>query len=195
MCVCFFCDPMDCSPPGSSVCGIFQARIPKWVAISFSRGFSWLRDQTQVSCVAGGFLTTEPPQRPICYVQTHKSDIHTHVYISVCIYTYIHTYMIYYLSYVWNIYIIYIYNIYILYLYIQYIYIFHIYIYANGFPGGWVVDNPSANAGDMGSFPGSGRSPREGNGNPLQYFHLENPMDRGAWWTPVLGVAKELDMT
>ena len=73
--------------------------------------------------------------------------------------------------------------------------IYTLYIYANGFPGGWVVDNPSANAGDMGLFPGLGRSPREGNGNPLQYFHLENPMDRGAWWTPVLGVAKELDMT
>ena len=46
------------------------------------------------------------------------------------------------------------------------------------------------NAGDLGSIPGSGRSPGEGNGNPLQYSCLENPMDRGAWWATVHGVAK-----
>ena len=46
-------DPMDCSPPGFSVCGIFSARIPEWVAISFSRGSSQPRDRTQVSCIAG----------------------------------------------------------------------------------------------------------------------------------------------
>ena len=45
------CDLMDCSPPGSSVHGIFQARIPEWVAMSFSRGSFWLRDWTCVSCV------------------------------------------------------------------------------------------------------------------------------------------------
>ena len=49
-----------------------------------------------------------------------------------------------------------------------------------GFPGGSVVKNPPANAGDLGSIPGLGRSPGEGNGNPLQYSHLENSMDRGA---------------
>ena len=47
------CDPVDCSPPGSSVHGIFQARILEWVAISFSRGSSWPRDRTQVSRIAG----------------------------------------------------------------------------------------------------------------------------------------------
>ena len=51
------CGPMDCSPPGSSVHGIFQARILEWVAISFSRGSSQPRDRTQVSCIAGGFFT------------------------------------------------------------------------------------------------------------------------------------------
>ena len=54
-----------------------------------------------------------------------------------------------------------------------------------GFPGGSVDKNPPANAGDakdMSSIPGLGRSPGEGNGNPLQYSFLENPMDRGAWW-------------
>ena len=46
------CDPMDCSPPGSSVHGIFQARILRWVAISFSRELSWPRDQIHISCVS-----------------------------------------------------------------------------------------------------------------------------------------------
>ena len=46
------------------------------------------------------------------------------------------------------------------------------------------------NAGDLGSIPGLGRSPGEGNGNPLQYSCLENPMDRGAWWATAHGVAK-----
>ena len=50
-----------------------------------------------------------------------------------------------------------------------------------GVPGGSVVKNPPANAGDMGLIPGSGRSPGGENGNPLQYSYLENPMDRGAW--------------
>jgi len=46
----------------------------------------------------------------------------------------------------------------------------------------------------MGWIPGLGRSPGEGNGNPLQYSYLENPMDRGAWQATVCGVTKELDM-
>ena len=54
-----------------------------------------------------------------------------------------------------------------------------------GFPGGSVVKNPPANVGDVGSSPGSGRSPGEGNGNPLQYSCLENARDRGAWWATV----------
>ena len=62
-------------------------------------------------------------------------------------------------------------------------------------PGGSVVKNALANAGDMGSILGSERSPGEGNGNPPQYSHLGNPMDRGAWQAIVHGVKKELDMT
>ena len=53
-------NPMDCSPPGFSVHGIFQARISEWVAIPFSRGSSQARDQTQVSCISSRFLTCEP---------------------------------------------------------------------------------------------------------------------------------------
>ena len=59
-----------------------------------------------------------------------------------------------------------------------------------GFLGGSVVKNPPSNARDVGSIPGSGRSPGEGNGNPLQYSCLENPVDRGAWWAPVHGVTE-----
>ena len=59
-----------------------------------------------------------------------------------------------------------------------------------GFPGGSVVKNPPADTGDVDSTPGSGRSPGEGNGNPLQYSCLKNPMDRGAWWATVHEVAK-----
>ena len=50
-----------------------------------------------------------------------------------------------------------------------------------GFPGGSEVKASACNVGDLGSIPGSGRSPGEGNGNPLQYSYLENPMDGGAW--------------
>ena len=53
-----------------------------------------------------------------------------------------------------------------------------------------VVKNLPANAGDLGSIPGSGRSVGEGTGYPLQYSYLENSMDRGAWWATVHGVAK-----
>ena len=58
------------------------------------------------------------------------------------------------------------------------------------FPDGTVVKNLPANAGDMGSIPGLGRSPEGGNGKPLQYFLLGNPMDRGAWWAAVQGATK-----
>ena len=64
-----------------------------------------------------------------------------------------------------------------------------------GFPGGSVVKNLPASAQDTGTIPGSGGSPGEGNGNPLQYSCLEDPMDRGAWRAMVREVTKELDMT
>ena len=59
-----------------------------------------------------------------------------------------------------------------------------------GFPGGSEVKVSAYNAGYRGSIPGLGRSPGEGNGNPLQYSCLENPMDRGAWWATVHGITK-----
>ena len=63
-----------------------------------------------------------------------------------------------------------------------------------GFPGGSIVKNPPANPGDASSIPGLGRPPGVGNGNPFQYYCLENPMDRGPWWATVHEVAKS-DMT
>ena len=63
-----------------------------------------------------------------------------------------------------------------------------------GFPGGSVVKNSPADAGDKGSIPDPGRFPREENGNPLQYSCLGNPVDRGAWRAAVHEVA-ESDMT
>ena len=67
-----------------------------------------------------------------------------------------------------------------------------------GFPGGSVVKNPPANAGDVGLIPGSGKFPGEGNGNPLQCSCLENPRDGGAWWVqetwvPSLGQENSLE--
>ena len=66
----------------------------------------------------------------------------------------------------------------------------HIYSSRIGFPGDSVVKKRSANAGDPGLIPGSGRSPGEGSGNPLQYSCLENPMDRGTWQATVCGIAR-----
>ena len=67
---------MDCSPPGSSVHGIFQERILECVAIFFSKGPSWSRDQTRISCTASRFFTTEPPGK-----------------LYLCIYLYIHLFI------------------------------------------------------------------------------------------------------
>ena len=66
----------------------------------------------------------------------------------------------------------------------------HLLYIRRGFPDGSEVKASACNAGDPGSIPGLGRSPGEGNGNPLQNSCLENPMDGGAWWATVCGVAK-----
>ena len=74
---------------------------------------------------------------------------------------------------------------------VKYFLIFkQIFTLIQGFAAGAVVKNPPVNAGNMVSTSGLGRSPGEGNGNPLQYSCLENPMDRGAWWATVHGVAE-----
>ena len=70
----------------------------------------------------------------------------------------------------------------------------HFKITLRDFPDGSVVKNLPANAGGVGSIPGPEESHGEGNGNPLQYSCLENPMDRGTWWATVHEVEKESDM-
>ena len=71
-------NPMDCSPPGSSVHGILQARILEWVAIPFSRGSSQPRDRTQVSHTAGRFFTiwaTREAQEYVTHIYTQKNIV------------------------------------------------------------------------------------------------------------------------
>ena len=65
-----------------------------------------------------------------------------------------------------------------------------LFITTKSFPGGSEVKASAWNVGDLDLIPELGRSPGEGNGNPLQYSCLENPMDQGAWWATVHGVAK-----
>ena len=115
------CDPVDCSPPSSSVYGIPQAWILEWVAMPSSRGSSWPRDRTHISHI---YLYLQVGFLPLC------------------------------------------------------------------FPRGSKGKESACNAGDWGSIPGSGRCPEEGNSIPLQYSCLGNPMDRGAWWATVHGIAK-----
>ena len=78
---------------------------------------------------------------------------------------------------------------------VQQVNILNVINYGTGFPGGSVVKNLPANAGDMGSIPGLGRALGVGNDNALQYSYLENSTDRGAWWATVYGVTKEVDTT
>ena len=112
---------MDCSLPGSSVRGILQAAILKWVAMPPSGDLTdpEIKPASLESPeLAGGFFTTK------------------------------------------------------------------------NFPGGAEVKTSACSVGDLGSIPGLGRSPGGGNGNPLQYSCLENPLDRGAWQAAIHGVTK-----
>ena len=83
------CDPLDCSPPGSSVRRILQARILVWIAMPLSRGSSWPRDWTHISYVSLhrqlGSLPPLPSEVPIAYFHTAQPK-------SVCIYVYTHRY-------------------------------------------------------------------------------------------------------
>ena len=120
------CDPMGCSPPGSSIHWILQARILEWVAMPSSKGSPPL---------AGGFFTASSTWGPPVLQRGIINLI-------------------------------------------------------EGFPGGSDAKESACNVGDLGSVPGLGRAPGEGNGNPLQYSCLETSMDRGIWEATVHGVAK-----
>ena len=71
------CDPVDCSPPGSSVHGVFQARVLECFAISFSGGSSYPRDRTQVSCIAGRFYTIWATREAHSQMSVHLRKIRT----------------------------------------------------------------------------------------------------------------------
>ena len=75
------CDPMDSNPPGTCVHGISQARILEWIAMPYSRGSSWPRDQTQVYCIAGRCITTEPLGKPTA-VHIVNFDVLSHSVLS-----------------------------------------------------------------------------------------------------------------
>ena len=70
------CDPMDCSPPGSSIHGIFQARVLEWVAIPFSRRSSWPRDRTRVSCIAGRCFTVWATRKESNQTNPNRGTLH-----------------------------------------------------------------------------------------------------------------------
>ena len=111
-------NPMDCSPLGSSMHGISQAKILEQVAISFSRGTSWSRDQTCISCISRRVL--------YCWA-TREDHLYMHIYvIYLCIYQYVYIHIHTYVS-------LYIFAEYILYIYKCYIYIQQMltYIYMN----------------------------------------------------------------
>ena len=175
---------MDYSEPGSSVYGILQARILMWVAISSSKGSSWPRDRIRISCVScsGRQILYHLGSPKIPQDKNAKKKKHHGHNGKQCIWRECSLLEpapavlgeltakpsgILLKQPLWKI----------------------------SFSGDSVVKNPCANAGDSGSIPGSGRSPGEGNGNPLQYTCLENPMDGGARQATVHGIAKESDMT
>ena len=125
------CDPMDRSPPGSSVLGIFQTRILEWIAISSSKGSSQPRVRncvSHISYIGGRFFTTFPLVYEISSCTTSLSKFGVIVFKILDI----------------------------------------------------LIDQ---SLGWEDPVPGSGGSPGEGSGNPLQYSCLGNPMDRGAWWS------------
>ena len=76
------CNPRDCSPPGSSVRGIFQARILEGVAVSFSRGSSWSRDQTQVTHIAGRHFNLWTTREAHIFFEIH---LNTGIFSSKCV--------------------------------------------------------------------------------------------------------------
>ena len=159
------CDPMNCT-----VHGILQSIILEWAATPFSRGSFQPRERTQVSHIAGGLFTSwATREAQLCISLTAFPD-----YDEV-------KYFFHYGSFG--------------YFLLQIICLYHLLIsligsvflssnfkyslYVVGFPGGSDGKVSACNAGDPGSIPGLGRSPEEGNGNPLQYLCLENSMDRG----------------
>ena len=197
MCVCTqscltFSDPVDCSLPCTSVREVFQARILEWVAISYSRGSSWPRYQTSISCIScmGRQVFYHCAEYRWQVANTQKNLNFQMAFrerflligwwwgnlesqstafsfqpgqgLCAC-----GQHTVNFFSLVGDS------------------------VSAKELKGFGSVSKESAcSAGDPGFIPGLGRSPGEGNGNTLQYPCLENLRDRGAWWAAVHGVAK-----
>ena len=128
-------DPMDCSLPGSSIHGIFQARVLEWGAIAFSYIPLAVNENSccsTSSAIFGGVTVSG------------FSHFNRYLVVFCCV-------------------------------------LICKSLMTNDFPGGSDGKESVYNVGDLGLIPGLGGSPGEGNGNPLQDFCLENPMDRGAW--------------
>ena len=167
--------PIDCSLPGSSVHGILQARILEWVTMPSSRGSSRPRDRTYVSCLLhwqAGSLPLAPPGKPLCRLQTRCT---ISIFIAILFATdfrcvnWLNSTKIHPSQWVSSS------------IQTRVFFFFFFWQGVGSFPSGSVINNLPANTGDMCSIPGSGRSPGEENGNPLQYSCLENSIDRGAW--------------
>ena len=136
-------DPMDCSLPGSSVQGIFQARVLEWVAIAFSASVP-LFPNICCYCIKSCFSSESKEQHVLT---VRQKEVKASSLYWVSIYMGIIAYLL------------------------------------------------LCSAEDTGLIPGLGRCPGEGNGNPLQYSCLGNPMDRPTWQGTVHGISKQLDMT
>ena len=169
---------MDCSPPGSSVHGVLQAKILEWAAVPFSRGSSWPRDQTQVSCTECRFFTIwdtgGAPSKNLFQVALGSSGCFP--FISMVLFE-VFPYCQHWkfkLLVRWD----------------SFIHFRGQLRHKKGFLGGSGGRKSASDAGDVGSIPGSGPFPGGGDGNPLQDSCLEGPMDRGAWWATVHGVTK-----
>ena len=174
---------MDCSLPGSSVRGILQTRILEWVAISFSRGSSQPRDWTWVSCIGRRILycwTTGEARVLLLASSTNRSEIllNIHQFIGHLPQQIIHfqlsTFLLLRIRVVWV----------------------HLYLseyYRDQVRASLVAQTEKSLPSMLETwvrFLGLGRSPGEGNGNPLWYSCLENSMDGGAWRPTVHGIAK-----
>ena len=173
---------MDCNLPRSSIHGLFQARVLEWVAISFSRGTSQPRNRTWVSHIVGRCFTIwttrwilnhwHTREVPILFLtgKPEPSNIIKSAFI--------------WLNVQWRL------KIFILKEKCRKSILFFFKLGYSCFPGGSDSKESACNAGDLDSIPGLGRSPGEGNGYPLQYSYMDNPMDRGTWHAAVHGVTK-----
>ena len=188
--------------------GISQAKIQERLAISYTRGSSWFRDQTCVSCISRRILylwaTREPENLPelhwknreqFCFkvleneILFDSEDVHNFFQITNFLFRCVQPaakYNHYFCCF--GSCIFFILEVHFFFKYACYFVEFP--IPCVGFPCGSVVKNLPANAGDLGSIPDLGRSPGRGNGSPLQYSCLGNPMDRRDWRATVHEVTR-----